>query len=344
MSYKYVTPEMKGFNLASPEVAKMFDDKINETFRLSKHVSINASETIRMKRFMKMIDQYGLAEHVRSAIPVKVTPDMSPHDAYHALEGQLDDYAKRVVTYAQTLISTVKRYAADVANVFVKKLHVSKTVDTSKLMSVDGSMTMVVMSYADYAEIAHPIVERTQEYLKELFTVLPCMTRVRKAIEKNESVGNALKELTAIVRDGKFARYLMDHSLADIEIGEDSSGTYGIVNAVPSKRLSELEESQTLAAAGWSDVDKVKNSLILKNAEDISKQLSEMYKVTSDIMDEARRISNSLCTKDPYACTVLIKYGSMLAQMTNIYTKVFDMCWTTCLRVTQACYLEESQV
>lgn len=344
MPYKYVSPEMKGFNISSPAVAKMFDDKIDETCVLAKHVSICASETIRFKRFMKLIDQYGMTDYVKSSIPVKVTADMTPHDAYCALEGQLDEYAKRVITYAQTLIGTIKRYAADVNNVFVKKLNVSKCVDTSKLVSVDGSMQMVVMTYADYAEIAHPIVEKTQEYIKELYDVMPALTRVRKCIEKGESTANELKTLTGIVRDGKFARYLTDHNLADIEIGEDSSGTYGIVNVIPSKRLTELEESQTLSAAGWSDVDRVKNSLILKNAEDISKQLSAMYKVTADIMDEARRISNSLCVKDPYACTVLVKYSSMLAQMANIYTKVFDMCWTTCLRVTQACYVEESQV
>lgn len=270
----------------------------------------------------------------------KDKPDWSLHDINVGLEGVVDDYSKKVSTFAQTMITTVKNYAVTVFDLFVKKLRINKAIDTSKFTELDSSMRMVVMTYGDYAELANPIAERIGVVAKDVQSILPLLTKMRNALMKKEDAKEILQSITDIVHKGQLVSFLRDHKLAQFTYDTDTNGTEGLINIGQSPRLAKIEESYILSEAGWNDVDKVKNSLILKNAEEINKQISNLYKLAVDIMDEARRISTNFCVQDPYTCTALVKFGSIISQEVNLYTKVFDLCWTTALRVSQACTIE----
>ena len=98
----------------------------------------------------------------------KDNPKYSLHDLHVGLEGVVEDYSKKVSTFAQTLITTVKNYSVTVFDLFVKKLRMNKDIDTSKFTELDSSMRMVVMTYGDYAELANPIVNNIGVVVKDV--------------------------------------------------------------------------------------------------------------------------------------------------------------------------------
>ena len=270
----------------------------------------------------------------------KDKPNYSLHDIHVGLEGVVEDYSKKVSTFAQTLITTVKNYSVTVFDLFVKKLRINKDVDTSKFTELDSSMRMVVMSYGDYAELANPIVNNIGVVAKDVQSILPLLTKLRNQLSKKEDVKETLGQLNKVVREGVLAKFLTEHKLVEFTYGTDTNGTEGLIGVGPSRRLNRIEESSILSEVGWNDVDKVKNAVVFKNAESVSKMISQLYKLSVDIMDEGRRLSSDYCVRDPYTCTAVVKFGSIISQEVNLYTKVFDLCWTTALRVSQACLIE----
>ena len=269
----------------------------------------------------------------------KDNPKYSLHDLHVGLEGVVEDYSKKVSTFAQTLITTVKNYSVTVFDLFVKKLRMNKDIDTSKFTELDSSMRMVVMTYGDYAELANPIVNNIGVVVKDVQSILPILTKLRNQLKDKEDTKDALEQLNKIVREGAVAKFLNEHKLIEFTYGSDTNGTEGLIGVGPSKRLVKIEESNVLSEVGWNDVDKVKNAVVFKHAESVSKYINQLYKLSVDIMDEGRRISTDFCVKDPYVCTAIVKFGSILSQEINLYTKAFDLCWTTALRVSQACLI-----
>ena len=267
----------------------------------------------------------------------KDNPKYSLHDLHVGLEGVVEDYSKKVSTFAQTLITTVKNYSVTVFDLFVKKLRMNKDIDTSKFTELDSSMRMVVMTYGDYAELANPIVNNIGVVVKDVQSILPILTKLRNQLKDKEDTKDALEQLNKMVREGAVAKFLNEHKLVEFTYGADTNGTEGLIGVGPSKRLVKIEESNVLSEVGWNDVDKVKNAVVFKHAESVSKYINQLYKLSVDIMDEGRRISTDFCVKDPYVCTAIVKFGSILSQEINLYTKAFDLCWTTALRVSQAC-------
>ena len=266
-------------------------------------------------------------------------PKYSLHDLHVGLEGVVEDYSKKVSTFAQTLITTVKNYSVTVFDLFVKKLRMNKDIDTSKFTELDSSMRMVVMTYGDYAELANPIVNNIGVVVKDVQSILPILTKLRNQLKDKEDTKDALEQLNKMVREGAVAKFLNEHKLVEFTYGADTNGTEGLIGVGPSKRLVKIEESNVLSEVGWNDVDKVKNAVVFKHAESVSKYINQLYKLSVDIMDEGRRISIDFCVKDPYVCTAIVKFGSILSQEINLYTKAFDLCWTTALRVSQACLI-----
>lgn len=266
-------------------------------------------------------------------------PKYSLHDLHVGLEGVVEDYSKKVSTFAQTLITTVKNYSVTVFDLFVKKLRMNKDIDTSKFTELDSSMRMVVMTYGDYAELANPIVNNIGVVVKDVQSILPILTKLRNQLKDKEDTKDALEQLNKMVREGAVAKFLNEHKLVEFTYGADTNGTEGLIGVGPSKRLVKIEESNVLSEVGWNDVDKVKNAVVFKHAESVSKYINQLYKLSVDIMDEGRRISTDFCVKDPYVCTAIVKFGSILSQEINLYTKAFDLCWTTALRVSQACLI-----
>ena len=269
----------------------------------------------------------------------KDNPKYSLHDLHVGLEGVVEDYSKKVSTFAQTLITTVKNYSVTVFDLFVKKLRMNKDIDTSKFTELDSSMRMVVMTYGDYAELANPIVNNIGVVVKDVQSILPILTKLRNQLKDKEDTKDALEQLNKMVREGAVAKFLNEHKLVEFTYGADTNGTEGLIGVGPSKRLVKIEESNVLSDVGWNDVDKVKNAVVFKHAESVSKYINQLYKLSVDIMDEGRRISTDFCVKDPYVCTAIVKFGSILSQEINLYTKTFDLCWTTALRVSQACLI-----
>lgn len=269
----------------------------------------------------------------------KDNPKYSLHDLHVGLEGVVEDYSKKVSTFAQTLITTVKNYSVTVFDLFVKKLRMNKDIDTSKFTELDSSMRMVVMTYGDYAELANPIVNNIGVVVKDVQSILPILTKLRNQLKDKEDTKDALEQLNKMVREGAVAKFLNEHKLVEFTYGADTNGTEGLIGVGPSKRLVKIEESNVLSEVGWNDVDKVKNAVVFKHAESVSKYINQLYKLSVDIMDEGRRISTDFCVKDPYVCTAIVKFGSILSQEINLYTKAFDLCWTTALRVSQACLI-----
>ena len=269
----------------------------------------------------------------------KDNPKYSLHDLHVGLEGVVEDYSKKVSTFAQTLITTVKNYSVTVFDLFVKKLRMNKDIDTSKFTELDSSMRMVVMTYGDYAELANPIVNNIGVVVKDVQSILPILTKLRNQLKDKEDTKDALEQLNKMVREGAVAKFLNEHRLVEFTYGADTNGTEGLIGVGPSKRLVKIEESNVLSDVGWNDVDKVKNAVVFKHAESVSKYINQLYKLSVDIMDEGRRISTDFCVKDPYVCTAIVKFGSILSQEINLYTKTFDLCWTTALRVSQACLI-----
>lgn len=269
----------------------------------------------------------------------KDNPKYSLHDLHVGLEGVVEDYSKKVSTFAQTLITTVKNYSVTVFDLFVKKLRMNKDIDTSKFTELDSSMRMVVMTYGDYAELANPIVNNIGVVVKDVQSILPILTKLRNQLKDKEDTKDALEQLNRMVREGAVAKFLNEHRLVEFTYGADTNGTEGLIGVGPSKRLVKIEESNVLSEVGWNDVDKVKNAVVFKHAESVSKYINQLYKLSVDIMDEGRRISTDFCVKDPYVCTAIVKFGSILSQEINLYTKTFDLCWTTALRVSQACLI-----
>ena len=270
--------------------------------------------------------------------------DYSLHDIHSGLEGAVEDYSKKITTFVQTMTSTVKQYSTGLFDFFIKKLRVNKSIDTSRFVEIDTSMRMVVMTYGDYCEIGNPIVDGSKNQVKALQAWLNVLGRIRNEFSKSNDDGikAELKNLTEMLHDGEMMKYLKTRSLVELTFGEpDVNGIEGLVKVVPSNRFNNLEVSQTLLEAGWTDVDQVKESLVLKNAEGVSRDFRSLYQITVDIMDEVRRISTDYCTKDPYVFAALVKYASLVAQMVNIYTKAFDLSWTTAMRVCQACLIEQ---
>lgn len=269
----------------------------------------------------------------------KDNPKYSLHDLHVGLEGVVEDYSKKVSTFAQTLITTVKNYSVTVFDLFVKKLRMNKDIDTSKFTELDSSMRMVVMSYGDYAELANPIVNNIGVVAKDVQSILPILTKLRSQLKDKEDTKEALEQLNKVVREGAVAKFLSEHKLVEFTYGVDTNGTEGLIGVGPSKRLVKIEESNVLSEVGWNDLDKIKNAVVFKHAESVSKYINQLYKLSVDIMDEGRRISTDFCVKDPYVCTAIVKFGSILSQEINLYTKTFDLCWTTALRVSQACLI-----
>jgi len=197
----------------------------------------------------------------------------------------------------------------------------------------------VVMTYGDYAELANPIVNNIGVVVKDVQSILPILTKLRNQLKDKEDTKDALEQLNKMVREGAVAKFLNEHKLVEFTYGADTNGTEGLIGVGPSKRLVKIEESNVLSEVGWNDVDKVKNAVVFKHAESVSKYINQLYKLSVDIMDEGRRISTDFCVKDPYVCTAIVKFGSILSQEINLYTKAFDLCWTTALRVSQACLI-----
>lgn len=313
---------------------------------------IAASKCMLAKRSLRYIDRMGnlkacdqnpgLQEFVNKLR--ESNPKMTLHDVHKGLEGILEDYAKKVTTFAENMVTTVKQYSVGLFDLFVKKLRLTNKIDTSKFVGIDGSMTMTVLTYGDYCEIGHPIVEKSQEIVKDIGSWGASLGRVRKGLKENstEQIKKSMSELTKKIQNGPLAKYLQDHMLVDFQFGIDQNGNgdEGLVRIEASKRFKELEQPQQLNQAGWDDVDKLKNSIVLQHPDEMNKTFNQIYKYSIDLMDETRRISNEYCIKDPYVCAALVKYASLVAQMVNCYTKAFDLCWTTCLRVSQACLVE----
>lgn len=271
-------------------------------------------------------------------------PQLSLHDVHAGLESILSEYAKKVSSFAENMVTTVKQYSVSLFDLFIKKLRLTSKIDVEKFVGLDGSMTMTILTYGDYCEIGHPIVEKSQEVVKDVSSWGASLGRVKKALKENnnDQIKKMMKELTGKINNGPLVKFLKEHLLVEFQFGVDpnGSGDEGLVRIEVSKRFKEMEQPQQLNEAGWDDVDKLKNSLVLKHSEELNKTFSMLYKYSIDLMDETRRISNDYCVKDPYTCAALVKYASLVAQMVNCYTKAFDMCWTTCLRVGQACLIE----
>ena len=315
---------------------------------------IAASKSIVAKRCLRHIDSMGSVEGyhgdpniVKVIDSIRETnPSASLHTIYVGIEGILEDYAKKVTTFAQTMISTVKQYSGNLFDLVVKKLRINKAIDTSKFVQVDASMRMVVMSYGDYVELGEAIGSGSEDVAKQIRTWFSLLTSIKQHMAAGET--NSAREVLCTfvkgVSNSLLFNYLSEHSLVEFVFDPKGAtqpdGTTGIVKVNPSKRFQELEQSRLIGDSGWSDVDRIKGAKVLKNAEQISKSINSLYKTVVDFMDESRRISNESCVKEPYICASLIKYASLLAQMVNVYVKTYDMCWTTCLRVCQACMIE----
>jgi len=274
-------------------------------------------------------------------------PNHSLHDIYVGIEGVLEDYAKKVTTFAQSMVSTVKQYSGSLFDLVVKKLRINKAIDTSKFVQIDTSMRMVLMTYGDYVELGETIGANSVDVDKQIKSWFSVINTIKKQMaggntsEARETLGQFVKNINASI----LVSYLKYHGLIDLEFdmtaASQPDGSTGLVKVSPSKRFNELEQSRLISESGWTDVDKIKNAKVLKDAETISKSINGLYKTVVDFMDESRRISNESCVKEPYICASLIKYSSLLAQMINVYVKAYDMCWTTCLRVCQACMIEQ---
>lgn len=326
---------------------KAIDAKLPQ---IHNELRVATNKCIGVKSTMRYIDQMGSTKPHESDPKIEgiiaslrqAKPECSLHDIHSGLEGVLEDYSKKVATFAQTMVTTVKQYSTGLFDLFVKKLRINKSIDTSKFVGLDAAMSMVVMTYGDYCELGHPIVEKSANMVKEIQAWFPSLGRVKKALKNgdNAELQQKMAELTGKIHEGELISYLKDHMLVTFSYGPGVNGTEGLNKIEITERFKKLESSQVLNEAGWDDVDKLKNSTVLQNVEDINKNINNLYKCSIDLMDEVRRISEAFCVKDPYVCAALVKYGSLVAQMVNCYTKAFDMCWTTCLRVSQACLVE----
>jgi len=276
----------------------------------------------------------------------RLSDNPSVREVYVGAEGVLEDYAKKVATFAQSMVSTFRKYNTGLFDLVIKKLRVNKAIDTSKFVQIDTSMRLVVMKYEDYTELGEGAGTHSADMASEISGWFGYLNTIKKNLEdgKADDARAKLGEFVKSVNSSLLVTYLKDHKLVDFivdSVGEQTDGSGGLVKASPSKRFGELEQSYLLSEAGWTDVDKIKNAYVLKHAEEVSNNISKLYKTAIDFMDEARRISGDSCVEEPYICVSLIKYASLIAQMINIYVKTYDVCWTTCLRVCQACMVEQ---
>ncbi len=303
------------------------------------------------KSTMRYIDRMSTTEHIRNEQLENViaalkasNPNYTLHDVHVGLEGILDDYAKKVATFAQTMVTTVKQYSVGLFDLFVKKLRLTNKIDLSKFVGINASMRLVVIKYDEYCAIGNPIADKSALVVKDVADWNASLGRVRKALQtdNDEALKKAMSELTKKIHEGFLISFLKDSGLAEFEFGmSPGNGEQGLNKVVTTDKFNHLEQPYVLSEAGWNDVEQLKSALIIQRADDVSKNINQMYKLSMNLMDETRRISTDFCVKDPYTCAALVKYASLVSQMINIYTKAFDMCWTTCLRVSQAGIIEQ---
>lgn len=330
-------------------------ETISDSVRIEYHKFRDMSAKCQAaKGIMTYIDKLGSVENYNGDPKIKsmidriksTNPRYTSHDIYVGIENVLEDYAKKISAFSQTMVSTIRKYSSSLFEFTMKKLRVNKAIDTSKFVQIDASMRMVVMSYGDYVELGDDTRRRTEEINSQISTWFGTITNIKKLLADNklDKAKVVLGNFVKAINESILVKFLKDSNLIELVFdtsGSQVDGSIGIVKVNTSKRFDNLEQSSILGEVGWGDVNRVKSATVLKDSEEISKCINALYKTIVDFMDESRRISNESCVKDPYICSALVKYSSLLAQMANIYVKTYDMCWTTCLRVCQACMVEQ---
>lgn len=272
---------------------------------------------------------------------IGVKPNYTPADVCMSVENSLVDYAKRVVTFASTMITTIKRYSANLYDLFVKKLRLCKGIDFSKFTNMDCTMTMVIITYGDYLELGENISPKADGMQSNIEYLLHQIGAMRKLINEGESYQDVLDKFSLLVYENSVMDFLKKSSLVDLVEGTLPTGVSGVVDITDSDRLKKIEQPYVISEAGWT-FDKLRTSSLAYNVEVASKRINRLYGMIIDLMEEARRFSVDFCAKEPYLCAALTTHASLIAKQINVFTRVFDVCWNTHIRLVQACYKEEA--
>ena len=165
-----LSEEYSGFRIASSKfiVAKQVLTHID---RLGSIENYHGDE-----RIVKLIDNIRLQK-----------PNHSLHDIYVGIEGVLEDYAKKVTTFAQSMVSTVRQYSGSLFDLVVKKLRINKAIDTSKFVQVDASMRMVLMTYGDYVELGETIGNNSVDVDKQIKSWFSVINTIKKQMASGDT-------------------------------------------------------------------------------------------------------------------------------------------------------------
>ena len=267
-------------------------------------------------------------------------PKYSKLDVVSALEGTLEDYAKKVVDYAASMISHIKNYATNLQALFTRKLRTIKSIDFRKFAGVDTSMRMVIMTYGDYMEL-HMMCQRADKYAFEMDTLQTELGKLSKNLADGTDTADQIKAIRDFLVEGNLATELRTASLTDFSFDEENSETAAVTGVTDSARFKSLEESRTLSAAGWN-FERVIDAIRYYNSDYSVTHYNSMYSKLVDFIEECRRISSLYCVKQPTVCAMLTVFSTVLAKQINIYTRVFDMTWNTAIKLVPACYSENA--
>jgi hypothetical protein len=269
-----------------------------------------------------------------------VKPSYTPADACISLENALVDYAKKVVTYASTMITTVKKYSANIYDLFVKKLRICKSIDLDQFTGMDTSMRMTIITWGDYMEFNKGIQVNFEQYGVELCELISFIGDLRKAINEGKPIDIISDKITNAVYNNRIMTILKSASLIGYVEDTLPTGATGIVSLSEGTRFKELESSRIISEAGWTSLEKYKAAWF-QNPERIASSINKVYSQMIDFMEETRRFSSDFCVKEPHLCAALTTYSSIVARQVDIYTRVYDACWNTLIRLVEACYREE---
>ena len=271
-----------------------------------------------------------------------VRPNYSVADACISLENTLTEYAKKVAAYASAMVATVRKYSANLYDLFTKKTRVCKMIDLRKFTGMDTSMRMVILTYGDFMEFSKGFRSLFSEWrTKDVDVLLDKLGELRKAVRDDKPTEVIFDQITSGVYNSSVMQALKASAL--VELVEDTlpTGATGIVSLKESDRFKNLEESRVLSEAGWTSLNKLKDTWTLC-PEETAGEINKTYSKVIDFIEETRRFSTDFCVKNPHMCAALTTYASIVARQIDIYTRVYDACWNTLIRLVQACYIEEA--
>lgn len=327
----------KMHKLWAKEVATS-QEQLTAEFKKCTHIK-DAINTVKKELSSAKVAEDELCKPALEELAI-VKPSYTPADACISLENALVDYAKKVVTYASTMITTVKKYSANIYDLFVKKLRICKSIDLDQFTGMDTSMKMTIITWGDYMEFNKGIWVNFEQYGKELSDLITLVGELRKAMKDGKPIDVVSEKITKLIYDNKIMSVLKGSSLIDYVESTLPTGATGIVGISESTRFKELESSRVIAEAGWTSLEKYKSSWF-QNPEQIASSINKVYSQMVDFMEETRRFSSDFCVKEPHLCAALTTYSSIVARQVDIYTRVYDACWNTLIRLIEACYREE---